>query len=71
MRRKEEKIYIKDTLKVLTQLFYQMKILVRDRCNPLKGFNNSIKPVGIGGVANNPVGFWILRDGPADGPVVF
>ena len=28
---------------------------------------NSIKPDGIGGVANNPVEFWILRNGLVDG----
>ena len=36
---------------------------------------NSIKPDGIGGVGNNPVEFWILRDGLADStlrkPVTF
>ena len=28
---------------------------------------NSIKPGGIGGVANNPVPFWILRNSVVDG----
>ena len=28
---------------------------------------NSIKRSGISGVANNPVEFWILRPGTADG----
>ena len=28
---------------------------------------SSIKPDGIGGVANNPIPFWILRNGVADG----
>ena len=30
---------------------------------------NSIKPIRIGGVANNPVVIWILQEEPADGPL--
>ena len=32
---------------------------------PVRAFN-PIKPDGIGGVANNPVEFWIFRKGLAD-----